>query len=256
MEDTFIMMNKTIAVIGENLLAKNLVEALNKNTKGDILFNEFSMLEHADIVIETTNHHVPEKKRNLQEIESIVSSNTCLLTSILHVSATEAASWLHHPERLVGFAAFADFHENELVEVALPLQAEPHFLQIVKSMFQLLDLETEIVEDEVGLVFPRILSLIINEAAFALTEGTASVPDIDQAMKKGTNYPLGPFEWCEKIGLDDVYAVLQGLYKQFGEERYRPAPLIKKLVYAGWIGGEKDKCFYHYQNRNFKEFSL
>ncbi|PMC37904.1 3-hydroxybutyryl-CoA dehydrogenase [Bacillus sp. UMB0899] len=250
------MMNKTIAVIGENLLAKRVVGALEKKVKGIILFNEFSLLEQADLVIETTNLHIEEKKRNLQQIESIVSPDTCILSSILHVSATEAASWLQQPDRLVGFAAFADFYEHDLVEVALPLQADLRCLQYVQSMFQLLGIETEVVEDEVGLVFPRILSLIINEAAFALTEGTASAYDIDQAMKKGTNYPLGPFEWCEKIGLDDVYAVLAGLYKQYGEERYRPAPLMKKLVYAGWIGGEKDKCFYHYQNRNIKEFSL
>ena len=97
--------------------------------------------------------------------------------------------------------------------------------------------------------------MIINEAAFALTEGTAAAEAIDQAMKKGTNYPFGPLEWAEKIGLDDVYAVLSGLYRQFGEERYRPAPLIRKLVHAGWVGGDTDKGFYHYQNRKAKEFS-
>jgi 3-hydroxybutyryl-CoA dehydrogenase len=250
------MTNKSIVVVGENLLARELFTSLQKNLKDKVFFNEFSVMEHIEVVIETTNLDLDEKKRNLQKIESLVSSNTLILSSTLQVTATEVASWLQHPGRLIGFGTFSNFYENELVEVALPLQAESDHLQMAQQTFHSLELDIEIVEDEVGFVFPRILSLIINEAAFAFTEGTAAVEAIDLAMKKGTNYPLGPFEWAEKIGLDDVYAVLLGLYNQFGEERYRPAPLIKKLVTAGWVGGDTDRCFNHYQNRKMKEFSL
>lgn len=98
--------------------------------------------------------------------------------------------------------------------------------------------------------------MIVNEAAYALSEQTAEAEAIDVAMKKGTNYPMGPLEWANEIGLDDIFAVLSGLYRELGEERYRPAPLIRKLVYAGWIGGETDKCFYHYQNSKNKELSV
>ena len=122
--------------------------------------------------------------------------------------------------------------------------------------FQSLGKEVEVVQDEVGLVYPRILSLIINEAAFAVTEKVANVQDIDVAMKKGVNYPKGPLEWAEKIGIEDVLAVLVGLYRQFGEERYRPCPLIRKLVQARWVGEESGKGFYYYQNRENKEYSL
>src|SRR5699024_11509909 len=90
---------------------------------------------------------------------------------------------------------------------------------------------------------------IVNEAAFALMEKTADADVIDEAMKKGTNYPYGPLEWAEKIGLEDIYAVLQGLFEQLGEDRYRPAQLISKLIYAGWRGEETQQGFYYYQNR-------
>jgi 3-hydroxybutyryl-CoA dehydrogenase len=250
------MTSKSIVVVGENLLAKELFQAFQEGGKEEISYNEFSAFNHVDVVIETTNLDLEKKKRILQEIESIVNSSTLILTTTLQVTATEAASWLRYPERLVGFGTFANFKKGKLIEVASPLQADLNHFQMAKETFRAIEQDTEVVEDEVGLVFTRILSLIINEAAFALTEGTADVEAIDTAMKKGTNYPLGPLEWAEEIGLDDVYAVLLGLHKQFGEERYRPAPLIKKLVQAGWVGGETDRCFYHHQNRKTKEFSI
>lgn len=250
------MTSQSIVIVGENLLAKRLYESFRKIDTLEVSYNSFSVLDQVEVVIETTNLDLERKKSNLQEIDSLSSPNTLILTTILQITATEVASWLRYPERLIGFGTFSNFSEGKVIEVAFPLQAEFDFIPRAKETFQAINQEIEIVEDEVGLVFPRILSLIINEAAFALTEGTASVEAINTAMKKGTNYPFGPLEWAERIGLDDVYAVLLGLHKQFAEERYRPAPLIKKLVHTGWVGGETDRCFSYYQNRKAKEFSL
>ncbi|ARK28909.1 3-hydroxyacyl-CoA dehydrogenase family protein [Halalkalibacter krulwichiae] len=249
------MTNKAIVIVGGNLLAKELLKSFELNGCS-VFLNDFSKAKQIDVVIETTNVDLEQKKLNLQEIESVVSPNTIILSTTLQVTATEAASWLRYPERLIGFATFSNFSEGKVIEVAAALQSDTGLLSNVKETFGAINQEVEVVEDEVGLVYPRILSLIINEAAFALTEGTANAKDIDTAMKQGTNYPLGPLEWAERIGIDDVYAVLIGLHKQFGEERYRPAPLIKKLVQAGWTGGESEKGFHHYQNRRVKEFSI
>ncbi|PLR78748.1 3-hydroxybutyryl-CoA dehydrogenase [Bacillus sp. V3-13] len=247
---------KRIHITGENQLAKELYHAFQSNGNISVSLNDFSGLPQANIAIETENLDLDQKKQNLKEIESSVSSSTLILTTTLRITATEAASWLSNPERVIGFGTFAGFREGRLIEVAPPLQADTDYLNLAKSVFMEIGQETEVVEDEVGLVFPRILSLIINEAAFALVEGTASVNDIDVAMKKGTNYPKGPLEWADDIGLEDVYAVLTGLHHQFGEERYRPAPLIRKLLHANWVGGDKEKGFYHYQNHKTKEYAL
>jgi 3-hydroxybutyryl-CoA dehydrogenase len=250
------MTPKGFLVIGENLLAKELIQSLLEHGNNKAVLNDFTAVKDIDVVIETTNLNLEQKKKNLQKIESNVLPSTLIVSTTLAVTATEAASWMSYPERLIGFAAFSNFKEGKLIEIAPALQSDPYYLQTAKKLFNAMGLETEFVQDEIGLVFPRILSMIINEAAFSLMEGTASAEDIDEAMKKGTNYPRGPLEWAEKIGIDDVYAVLNGLHRNLGEERYRPAPLIRKLVHAGWIGKETGKGFYYNQNRHAKEYSL
>ncbi len=249
------MTNKSVVIVGDNLIAKELFYSFQENPQVQMV-DLRSGVAHVDVVIETMNLDKEEKKRRIGEIEASVSPATLILSTTLGVTATEVASWLSHPERLIGFGTFANFRKGSLIEVAMPLQAEPRYVQVASDIFSLINQEIELVEDEVGMVFPRILSMIINEAAFALTEQTAEAKSIDVAMRKGTNYPMGPFEWSQEIGLDDIYTVLNGLYHELGEERYRPAPLIRKLVYAGWIGGETDKCFYHYQNRQNKKLSV
>lgn len=246
---------KTVAIIGDNLIAKELSNSFQDNP-GVHLVDAKALNNQVDVVIETMNLDKEEKKRRIGEIEASVLPSTLILSTSLGVTATEVASWLFHPERLIGFGTFANFRKGSLIEVALPLQADASYLQAATDTFSFINQDIEVVEDEVGFVFPRILSMIINEAAYALSEQTAEAEAIDVAMKKGTNYPMGPLEWAGEIGLDDIFAVLSGLYRELGEERYRPAPLIRKLVYAGWIGGENDKCFYHYQNRKNKELSV
>ncbi|WP_077620775.1 3-hydroxyacyl-CoA dehydrogenase family protein [Bacillus sinesaloumensis] len=249
------MTTKSVIIAGDNLLAKELSKSFRDHPHVQVVDEQLRNVQ-VDVVIETTNLDKEEKKRRLQEIEASVSPTTLILSTTLSVTATEVASWLTTPERVVGFGTFANFKEGSLIEVSLPLQADRDYINQAATIFSLINQEVELVEDEVGLVFPRILSMIINEAAYALTEQTAEAQSIDIAMKKGTNYPKGPLEWAAEIGLDDIYAVLSGLYRELGEERYRPAPLIRKLVYAGWIGGETDKCFYHYKKQSNKELSV
>jgi 3-hydroxybutyryl-CoA dehydrogenase len=102
------------------------------------------------------------------------------------------------------------------------------------------------VKDAPGLVFPRILSLIVNEAARSLDEGVAA-GDIDTAMRLGVNYPAGPLGWADRAGLDEVLAVLEGLQRETGDDRYRPAPLIRKMVLAGRLGEASGRGFYDYK---------
>ncbi|MFD1360821.1 3-hydroxyacyl-CoA dehydrogenase family protein [Lentibacillus salinarum] len=244
------MNNKSqIIIAGHNSLARTIYEECNQLGVANVDWNDFSRGKDTNVVIETENSSREHKKQAIQEIETSVQAEATILSTSLRMPATEIASWLNNSSRVIGFGAFSTINESGLVELAPALQTDIFHLRSAETFFGYLGKEIEVVEDEVGLVFPRILAMIINEAAFALTGKTADAHDIDVAMKKGTNYPYGPLEWAEKIGLEDVYAVLQGLFEQLGEDRYRPAPLIRKLIYAGWIGADVQKGFYYYQDR-------
>ncbi len=226
---------------------------MNRKEGIEVARNDKDKLASAHLVIETHNMEQGEKKKAIRYIDEHAPAGATVLTTSMQWTATEIASWSSYPERVIGFGAFADAEEAPAIEAAPALQTDPAHMTGVQTLFQSVGKEVEWVDDEVGLVYPRILAMIINEAAFALMENTASAEDIDLAMKKGTNYPAGPLEWAEKVGIDNVFAVLNGLHRQLGEERYRPASLIKKLVYAGWVGEETEKGFYHYENRLSKE---
>lgn len=127
--------------------------------------------------------------------------------------------------QLFGFNGLPTFLERELLEVScLNAKDEPK----LNSICEALGTDFELVGDRVGMVTPRIIFMIINEAYYTLQEGTATKADIDQGMKLGTNYPHGPFEWCELIGLDHVYETLEALYEDTKEERYKICPLLKQ----------------------------
>jgi 3-hydroxybutyryl-CoA dehydrogenase len=112
-----------------------------------------------------------------------------------------------------------------LLEVSL---LHPETLPLLENLCKQLNTEYILVEDRVGMVTPRVISMIINEAYYTVQEGTATREDIDLAMKLGTNYPYGPFEWCEKIGVRNIYELLEAVYNDTKDERYKICPLLKK----------------------------
>jgi 3-hydroxybutyryl-CoA dehydrogenase len=245
---------QNVLIIGDNALADEFVHLISALDSMEIVsFEQDGTSDNSiDLVIETTNLDLTSKKEHLVQIEQWVNPETLILTSVLGVTATQSASWLTYPNRLVGLATFSN-QNAKLIEIAPALQTSSEHLALAGEVILSLGKEYEIVEDEVGLVFPRILSMIINEAAFTLMEGTATAVDIDTAMTKGTNYPIGPLRWADLIGIDDVLAVLSGLHRELGEERYRPAPLLRKMVYAGWLGENCGKGFYEYEKQDMKE---
>lgn len=205
-----------------------------------------------DFVVEVTNYDLIEKKTTIQKIDQLLIERELqvpILTTSLAITATEVASWTNMPQRVCGFGTLIPLNERKLIELAPALQTDEAILGQAQNFIQSLGKETAVVDDEVGLVFPRILALIINEAVFALMEGIATKEDIDVAMKKGTNYPYGPLEWADQIGLDEVYAIIRGLYQNLGEDRFRPASLLRKMVLAGQIGKRSHQGFYSYHKQ-------
>jgi 3-hydroxybutyryl-CoA dehydrogenase len=163
------------------------------------------------------------------------------------LSVSELAMASSRPEQVVGFGCLVRPGAKEaLVEVAAGLRTAPEALAAVEAFLGAQGVELERVGDCSGLVLRRVLYAIINEAAFALWEGVASREDIDLGMKLGTNYPAGPLEWADAIGLDEVHAGLAGLQEEMGEDRYRPCPLLRKLVAAGFTGKGAGRGFFEY----------
>src|SRR5205809_4899222 len=159
---------------------------------------------------------------------------------------------INKPERLVVFATFYPLKDRKIIELAAGMRSAESAIAAAERLFKTLGKEAVRVKDSAGLTFPRILSLIINEAARSLEEGVASAEEIDVAMRLGVNYPQGPLKWADQIGLDEVLAVLEGLQRETGDDRYRPAPLMKKLVIAGFLGESSGRGFYTYHEAQVK----
>lgn len=236
-----------ILLAGRSPLHADLKEAFGENNYQVVAFEQLDEYrERIQWAVEVTNFDLDLKKSVVQRLDQALAPGVPIVTTSLAVTATEVASWLRHPRRVCGFGTFVPLVERRLIEIAPALQTAAATVEQAESLFRSLGKKTALVEDEVGLVFPRVLSLIVNEAVFTVMEGTATPQDIDIAMKKGTNYPYGPLEWADRIGLEEVYSVIRGLHRDLAEERYRPAPLLRKMVLAGRVGIRGGQGFYRY----------
>jgi len=196
----------------------------------------------ADVAIECHN----ESKAAKRQLVKMMEGAKTIYVSALACSATEAASWATRPPTVVGWGALTPLSKEGMIEIAPALQSHPDRVEAARTFWAGLNLKTATVSDGPGLVRARVVCALINEAATALADGVASPGDIDTAMKLGTNYPRGPLEWGDLIGLDVVLGVMRGLQEEFGEDRYRPSPLLTRYVQAGWLGKKAGKGFFEY----------
>lgn len=201
----------------------------------------------ADVAIELHNESADAKQELMLSLAQAIPEDALVLTSALSTSATQAASWMANPSRVVGFGVLPPIQPGGLVELTAGLQTADDALQRAQTFWQNLDFEPILVADGPGLVRARVVCCLINEAVSALMEGIASAEDIDLAMKLGTNYPYGPLEWADIIGLDTVLGVVDGLFREWGDDRYRPSPLLRRMVAAGRLGKKSGRGFYTYQ---------
>jgi 3-hydroxybutyryl-CoA dehydrogenase len=188
---------------------------------------------HASFALELTNVDLTQKRKNLEGLDGALPATTAIVSSSVTITATEQASWIRQKSRLVGCSVLPTLSASPLVEIAPTVFSPAVTVQVVQTFFQSIGKEIELVQDRVGMVFPRILCQVINESAFALQEEIAAPQDLDMAMIVAAGYPLGPIAWAEKIGLKQVYAVLTSLNGDLGEERTRVAPLLRQMALSG-----------------------
>jgi 3-hydroxybutyryl-CoA dehydrogenase len=201
----------------------------------------------ADVVIELHNESAAAKHELLLALGDAVPFRALILSSALAISATQAAAWLPRPERVVGFGLIPPLKPQGLVELAAAMQTAEEAMVRASEFWQGLGYEAVQVADGPGLVRARIVCCLVNEAVSALMEGVAEADGIDQAMKLGANYPYGPLEWADIIGLDIVLGVMTGLFEEWGDDRYRPSPLLRRMGLAGKLGRKSGEGFYSYE---------
>lgn len=194
-------------------------------------------IESADIIFNSTNYPEYEKSEELQYIESVTPNTVPIFTSSLCQSVSEQCRLQKNPERLIGIGLYDTFSNAKKIEIAPSKITDSEILKNAEKFLSEVGISYQIVPDRVGLIFPRIAAMIINEAAQVYSEKVAAKEDIDTAMKLGTNYPFGPLEWADRLGVELVYNILSALQRDFGEDRYRPHPLLKEMV-------NLDKKFY------------
>lgn len=205
-------------------------------------------LADTEVIIELHNESAPAKQELLLSISAYMPEDALIMTSALATSATQAASWVARPERVVGFGVLPPLPDKGIVELARAMQTDEEALVRADLFWQGLGQETIVVGDGPGLIRARTVCCLINEAVTALMEGVASAEDIDMAMRLGTNYPLGPLEWADLIGLDAVLGTMTGLFEEWGDDRYRPSPLLRRMVQSGQLGRKAGHGFFIYDS--------
>ena len=200
----------------------------------------------ADLIIEAVPENLDIKKSVLNEASEFAPENCIIASNTSTISITQLAEFTRHPENFVGIHFFNPPVLMKLVEITKGFKTDDTVIQLVIDFIHTLGKEPVLVEkDSAGFIVNRILMGALNEAANMLWEGVGSVESIDKAVKLGLNWPMGPFELMDFIGLDVVLAIAEVLQKEFGD-KYAPSPMLKQMVRAGLLGRKSGKGFYSY----------
>jgi 3-hydroxybutyryl-CoA dehydrogenase len=209
---------------------------------------DYGTLARCGIIVEAATENLELKLRILKQIDAIARPDAVLASNTSSISITQLAAVITQPERFVGMHFFNPVPMMALVEVIRGLQTSDETVATVQAFAKRLGKTPIVVRNSPGFVVNRILCPMINEAIFALQEGLASAEDIDNGMRLGCNHPIGPLALADMIGLDVMLAVMNVFYADFNDPKYRPAPLLKEMVAAGYLGRKSRRGFYRYDN--------
>lgn len=208
---------------------------------------QMSDLRDCDLVIEAATENIDLKLKIFKELDQTVKPEALLATNTSSISITKIAAATRRPEKVAGMHFMNPVPLMALVEGIRGLQTSNETFGAIQSLAEKLGKVFIEGRDMPGFIVNRILMPMINEACFALYEGIATVEGIDNAMKLGTNQPMGPLTLADFIGLDTCLAIMNVLHEGLGDTKYRPCPLLIKYVEAGWLGRKSGRGFYNYQ---------